>query len=317
LKDVYHNETLSIEYEIIATKIKSSIESKCVIDGPFGLQYIEGVNADGSVTLMAHDGEESDTTLIPVYGYERYDCEIYKNYTRFALSEYNIHYNPETKGIKWGNDATMTGYMTALANVTDEASMSSKTGYMTEIRKITDIDGSTWWWPYEIDGKYGDVCRIPEEWWRIYGISEDHADAYKSINAEYPGKCGWASGVFISLFIQEFLGIKYDAPKKTVSFRPFSPSSSFTWRQFRIGSGIFSASYIKTDDYTQVKLVNENSHNIKLILEIPDLKSNTFQSLTKNGTDYKNYSKGVFLSNPTYIVDDELSPFESVAYALM
>ena len=96
---------------------------------------------------MVHDGEESDTTLLPIYGYASYDDLKYKNYTRFALTESNLFYSPQSKGIKWRSlkeeeraDATFPGYITGFANITNEEQMNGKQGYMTRIR-YTDCAG--------------------------------------------------------------------------------------------------------------------------------------------------------------------------------
>ena len=53
---------------------------KTVISGPFGPQFIEGDFRDGHAPQMISDGEESDTTLMPYYGFLPYDDATYLNY---------------------------------------------------------------------------------------------------------------------------------------------------------------------------------------------------------------------------------------------
>ena len=304
LQEVYGEEDLAAEYLITASKMKSAIDSMCVIDGPFGRQYIEGVNADGSIPKMEHEGEESDSVLIPVYGYERYDNQIYRNYAKFALSEHNESYNKNTRGIKWGNDATMTGYMNALASL--EAEYDRESNFMTEIRKLTDFDGSIWWWPYVMNGRYGEVCRM---------MGKERNDFFGSMDVkDYPGKCGWASGVFVSLFAREILGVEYDAPGKTLRFKPFSPSSVFEWKRFKMGAGAFGISFKKADVFIEIKITNENGFEIKYELEIPISENKTVSSFKRNNETLTKYVGGTFLNNPTICSSGEIKPSEYVEY---
>jgi len=259
LEEVYGDKANAERYREIAGRIRNSLESHNVIDGPFGKQYIEGVNRDGSVPVMFHDGEESDTTLMPFYGYLPYDNPLYKNYTRFAASRHNVAYNPETRGIIWETygenagvktvgprvaDATFPGYITALANVVHRESMVGTDGYMTEIRRLTDLDGSLWWWPYEKGARRGEV------------------------SARKFTESGWATGVFVSLFVSDFLGLRYDAPAKTITFRPFSPSSDFEWRDVRLGSGRFDAVVRRKPDAVMAELANHNSYAVTADIEL-------------------------------------------------
>jgi hypothetical protein len=277
LLEVYGEVETAADYGLIADKIKEALDGYNTVEGPFGRQYLEGtsqdrdrktflrVEATGSIydnfgikyiadlirdneiDLMMHDGEESDTTLMPLYGYLAYDDITYKNYMRFTMSPHNPTYNLESRGIQWGvlSSATFPGYLPGLANVADAETMSGASGYLTEIRKLTDVDGSLWWWPYANGETYGNVMR--------------HNRC---------GKCAWAAGVFTGLFISEILGIRYDAPSKTLFFRPFSPSSSFSWKDFRIGKSIFSARYSRTENEICLSVVNQNDHRITAQLEV-------------------------------------------------
>jgi hypothetical protein len=253
-------------YSELALAIRAELERSNTVAGAFGPQYLEGVSVinphdptrepvtkyegayrdfgmrfvgplvrDGFVDLLHHDGEESDTILMPHYGYSAYDAPTYRNYMRFSMSSHNPVFNPESRGMQWGNRAAATfpGYMNGLGLITDSASLSGPAGYLTEIRKLTDVDGSLWWWPYYNGATYGDVVR--------------HHNC---------GKCGWASGVFASMFISEILGVTFDGPSNTLRFRPFSPSSSFQWLDFPLGSRRFSASFMPHDDGVEAVVSN-------------------------------------------------------------
>jgi hypothetical protein len=321
LEEVYGEHDAARDFTSIAGEIKAAIEKNNIIDGPFGRQYIEGVNntekmnrtladtenhkqiygrnglqyldflnSSERVPCMVQDGEESDTTLMPIYGFLEYDDPCYKNYTRFAVSESNLFYIPETKGILWEDytDATFPGYITGFTNVIDKETMNGEKGYMTEIRRLTDVDGSIWWWPYDKGSKYGEVLRN-----------------------NFCGKCAWASGVFVGLFVAEILGIKYDAPSKTLSFRPFSPSSGFSWEDFRFGRSIFSINYLRNQDAITVSVTNKNDYSIRLDLEIVVAKGAEIGDIYLNDKQNQQlFEKGHFLDRGTVKISENLLPGE-------
>lgn len=318
IREVYQDCEKAEYYDSIAAKVKEAIESNCVCEGPFGRQYTEGVdstgsipsitkrqdifkwentygtNPDGTIPVMIHDGEESDTTLMPMYGYLDYDNTTYKNLTRFASSEHNLFYIKETKGMFWYNtdgtfvsDATFPGYITGFANVCDYESMNGEHGYMTEIRRLTDVDGSVWWWPYSHNNHYGQVDR---------GNS----------------KCGWASGVFVGLFITQILGIKYDGPRKTLNFRPFSPTSDFSWEDFRIGESIFSVSYSRKQERIEASVTNKNRHDLSLLFEAPLTEGFAIKEIAVNGKPMNNsIDMGRFFDKQTVKISCTLLPGET------
>ena len=73
-----------------------------------GIDFLDDVHDGKDVNLLMHDGEESDTTLIPFYGYKSYDDIIFRNYLRFTASSHNPTYSTLSRGIKWGNQSEAT-----------------------------------------------------------------------------------------------------------------------------------------------------------------------------------------------------------------
>jgi hypothetical protein len=320
--EIFKDEELGRLYADTAEAIKDSIEKYMTTEGKFGIQYLEGIAGltsdtqrwlpfsyygdkyeqdakkyltdvlkDGMIDLMMHDGEESDTTLMSFYKYQPYDYNVFRNYLKFSMSQYNPTYGDQCRGIKWGacSGATFPGYTSSFAAVTDRESMNGERGYMTELKHLTDHDGSWWWWPYIVGAKTGDVVR------------NNHC-----------GKCGWAAGVFTCLFISEILGIKYDAPKAILNFRPFSPGSGFSWKHARYGSGKFSFEYVcDTDGTIKASVINETENPI----------TGHFEFL-KLGTVYCNNKKmtaenGIFLEKPTVKVTVELKPGERYDFKII
>jgi len=265
-----------------ADGIKNDLLKHNVIDGPFGKQYVEGVNTDGKLPMhkpsiggiegakdipyLAHDGEESDTTLASFYGFTSYDDPALHNYKRFSLSEHNVIYLKEFGGILWEHSTTFPGYVSGLAATRDAATMSGPEGYLTRIRRLTDLDGSIWWWPYH---NFSTSCRDVDH--PVRGV----------------GKCGWGSGVFSCLFISQFLGLSYDAPTKTLDFRPFSPSSDFEWKRFRLGTSVFSASFKRECSKATLRVTNHNDSAVTVRFRaiLPD--GNRASKVILDGKPYK------------------------------
>jgi hypothetical protein len=297
LADAYGDESTAGRYRDIGGRIQGALEKHNVVDG----RFVEGVNRDGSVPVMIHDGEESDTTLMPFYGFVRYDSLAYRNFMRFAVSEYNVAYNPETRGIMWewyGDkpkvlpvgprvaDATFPGFIIGLANVVDRETMSGVNGRMTEIRRLTDLNGVLWWWPYGKDGKRGQVTRAPEL------------------------QSGWATGSFVALFMSQFLGLQYDGPSHTLTFRPFSPSSDFTWEDFCLGGSRFDASVRRTAKSIVAEVANRNAFDVigQVDLMLPD--GSALAGLKEGERSISPAGTGGFLGRETVSVQLRLKPGE-------
>lgn len=186
-----------------------------------GLQFITDVNHDGEICLRMHDGEESDTTLMKYYKYQSEEQDTLKQYGQFTGSRENPTYSELSRGIKWGNQsgATFPGYISILNGAAEKESWSGDEGRFRELERLTDLDGSWWWWPYKIGAQTGDVVRMNS-----------------------CGKCGWGAGIFFILFITEFLGIEYDAPKAVFRIHPKRFIGGFCWKNMRIGNARFDIS---------------------------------------------------------------------------
>lgn len=291
LREVYKDNDKANIYAAVADNIQRDLDKHCIVEGPAGKQYIEGVNADGSLPAFVHDGEESDTTLMAFYGYKPYDDPAYHNHAKVAITEANEFYIPATKGIRWekATDATFPGYITGFASIVTPEDMMDPAGPMSVIQKLTDLDGSIWWWPYPIGGEEGKVTRF-----------------LTSV-----GKCGWASGVFAVHFISQILGLTYDAPSRTLNFRPFSPCGSFKWREFRLGSGRFSVSYLPTPVETSVTVKNLNQEPLIVNLQLPIEQGMAPKVVLLNGVQYTGkVTQSHFFDKPMIGLSVTLNPGE-------
>ena len=249
LKEVYNEQAAGKEIEAIAGKVQNAIMDKCTINGPFGKQFIEATYRDGSEAPMESDGEESDITLMPYYGFLSWDDPTYLNYMRFSVSEHNTIYRPDLHAISWfGVPSTAPGYLKGLCAGTDHASLFGEHGYLNEIRKITDADGSIWWWNYysKKNPEYGEVERN-----------------------SLPGKSGWFSGIYASVFIARHLGLSYDQTTNSLRFSPLMPSSGFTWNNFTLAGKIFSANYHFSNQSVTINLKSGNPDITKTDICLP------------------------------------------------
>jgi len=186
LREVYDEPDAASAYEETAAKVRAAIMDKCTIDGPFGKQFIEATYRDGRPAPMESDGEESDITLMPLYGFLPWDDPVYLNYMRFSVSEYNTIYRPQIHAISWyDTPSTAPGYMKGVCAGTDKASLFGEHGYITEIRRVTDADGSIWWWVYG---------------WGEHGVTPPYGQVVRGNPGGF-GKSGWFSGIFSTVFI--------------------------------------------------------------------------------------------------------------------
>jgi len=254
LDDVYEKPDRSRKYKTVADRTRASILEKTIISGPFGEQFIEGTYRDARAPEMVSDGEESDTTLMPFYGFLDAAKETYRNYMGFAMSPSNLMFNPLVHAISWGGSihstpaervaSTAPGYVKGIARGNDADSLFSEHGGYSEIRKVTDADGSVWWWSYGnrgVEVTYGHPVR---------GV---------------PGKAAWFAGVHTAVFFSHFLGISFDAPAGVLEFRP-SPAlgEKFSWREFALGNYRFSLSYDRSAGQISVTATNHNSKPFRL-----------------------------------------------------
>lgn len=70
--------------------------------------------------------------------------------------------------------------------------------------------------------------------------------------------------VFVSLMQSDILGLNYDAPEKTFAFRPFSPSSGFSWNGIRYGDALFDVDFKRKDGGFEARVNNPNAYAVKL-----------------------------------------------------
>lgn len=253
----------SDKYRRAAKEIKDTICSQMTTEGPFGTQFLEGIGdeekdkysidhyqkpileqgliflsdviQDGKVDLLMHDGEESDTTLIPFYQFLAKEEPLYQNTLAFSASESNPTYSEEIKGITWGleSGATFPGFITVLmSGLASEQEFSHR---LQELFNLADLDGSWWWWPYKLEAAKGEVVRD-------FGC----------------GKCGWASGIFVSVMLSQYFGLSFN--KGVLQINPIH-YLEFSWSKLHFGKAFLSIECTKS--YVTVTNLLEQSLTIR------------------------------------------------------
>ncbi|WEV45715.1 glycoside hydrolase [Streptococcaceae bacterium ESL0687] len=246
-----------IHYQKLADCLKNSILENMTTDGPFGRQFLEGIGdiekdkysikhyqkpileqgliflsdviEDGQINLLMHDGEESDTTLIPFYQFLSQEDSIYKQTLEFTASKFNPTYSEDIEGITWGleSGATFPGFTTVLMSSLLEKDKFSRR--LQELFNLADLDGSWWWWPYKLEASKGDVVRD-------FGC----------------GKCAWASGIFVSTMLTQYFGLSFE--QGALKINPVD-YLEFTWKNLHIGKAYVSIECSR--DYIEVLNLSE------------------------------------------------------------
>lgn len=270
---------LAEKYTELAEKIKADILAFLTIEGPYGRQFLEGADKTGEpytslaqyqqpileqglifleaviegekINLLMHDGEESDTTLSAFYDFLSVEDSVYQNSMRFAASPENPTYSETIEGITWGleSGATFPGYTTML--MSGSLSAEAFKEKMEVLKRLADLDGSWWWWPYPLNPKRGEVVRS-------FGC----------------GKCGWASGIFVSLFITHYLGLSQK--EGILFFAPMEGLEPFAWENFRLGDKWLSI-YFEPE---QVVVVNHKER--PFVLRVAGANFSTMEQLVKD-----------------------------------
>jgi hypothetical protein len=261
LAEVYKDPVAAKLYAERADQMKADILKKTVINGKFGPQFVEGVNHDGSVPSMTSDGEESEISLIPFYGFLSSDDPLYRASMRFAMSPENKQYTPATHSINWGSTvpSTAPGYNKGLCI---GGELRGEHGPLTEIRRVTDADGSVWWWPVNFRKEGADVAAGKAE-------EKEHADGGTIQPKRGPGKAGWFSGVYSTLFRSRFAGVDFDAPTRTLTWKPLPSLGDFEWQDLRFGNERFGLKLALTGKDPHATVTNPNGSPITVRLRLP------------------------------------------------
>jgi hypothetical protein len=258
--EAYQDLVTAQQWAEAASKVKDAVRTYCVGESYLGRRFVEGADADGT-WVTCHDGEETDVALMPFYGFCDSDDPALLNHSKLALSPLNPLYARGVDGIWWGDShqpaATFPGWMTALAGAATEGEANSR---LEQIGRLTDVDGSIWWWPYKSPETDPAKVRRRDPWFTHEVLGEKQEVGV--------GKCGWAAGVYLCLFVHNVLGIRVDVPARQVSLRPFCPWPEFTWTDCRLGDSRFDFAYERRGGRVMGRITNRNASAFSAVVEL-------------------------------------------------
>lgn len=241
--EVFGDRELGVRWTSLAERVRRDIDAFCAGPGPEGRQFYEGVYEDRTY-VPGHDGEESDTTLMPFYGYCDSDDPRLIRHARTGLSPANPYYAEHLDGIWWHNHggfrpATAPAWATGLAAARTLGELRLR---LNRFRELSDLDGSLWWWPY----RFGET------------------DRQAVLRGNGATKCGWASAVYLLRFVHDVLGIDVDVPERRIRLRPFSPWD-YEWKGAKLGTARFDLRWRKG----ALTLTNRNAEEYRCELSLP------------------------------------------------
>jgi hypothetical protein len=259
-REAYGEQETAAQWSEVARKVKEALLTHCVGDSSLGARFFEGANLDGAF-IACHDGEETDVALMPFYGFCEPEEPALINHSKLGLSPENPLYAPGIDGIWWGDTgrpgATFPGWMTALAGASTEDEARYR---LEQIRRLTDVDGSIWWWPY----KYLETDPTKVRRRDPYFVHEVRGEK-QEVGV---GKCGWAAGVYLCLFVNNVLGLSVDVPGCRVALRPFCPWPEFTWHRCRLGRSVFDIAYRHHGNRIAGEIVNRSDELFEAAIEL-------------------------------------------------
>jgi hypothetical protein len=286
-REAYQEPGLAREWSLLAERIKEDIWKRCTGIGSLGKQFVEGSMKDWT-WLVGRDGEESDTNLMPFYGFCTNDEPAYVNHARAGLTSQNPYYARLFEGIwmygepSW-DGATFPGWLTGVAGCRNENELHER---LERIRTLVDVDGSFWWWPYALDA-----------------TDPTQPDRYL-----VGAKSGWAAGVYLCLFVQNILGLSLDMPSRRVSLQPFCPWEAFTWTNCRLGSGAFDVAYRKERDRLTGGIRNHNQSDFDGTIELMVPEGTSVTACKLNGEPTSDYQPGKRYGRPTAGISGKIAP---------
>ena len=228
----------AMPYAEKAHQIQLDIQRTMLADGPFGIQISGGTNLDmdpGTFylpeTALYYDGEDTSSMLAPVYGLSDFSDSTWINYHRFARSLWHAGYDPEFDTLYWhpAEPAVLDGtaYFSRLAGSVTPTEMREGLDILRQTA-IDDVTGSVFWWPHGVEYK-------------------------RSLT-----RCSQGQGAWAWQFFQQWLGIKVDAPSKTIIFAPRGLITSINWPDFRSGSNQFYIEWSESEIGAQFVIQNSN-----------------------------------------------------------
>ena len=260
-RTAYADESTAVRLNQIAGQMHSDINTFLAGPGPLGLQFYEGAYTNG-VFERGHDGEEGASGMAPFYGFCRADEPKLLRYKQRAFSADNPIYNAPLESIDWLSNTehheqpwsgwrsgpTSPAWVTGLAGAESEADVAH---WLQRMGQITDLDGSVWWWPYQLTNTVN-----------LTDVRRSDADALV-------GKVGYTASMFGAAFYFKVVGLTFDAPARTLEFAPLCPWNAVRWTGCRLGNSRFDLALDRQSNFMRAILVNRNAETFAGTIRLP------------------------------------------------
>jgi hypothetical protein len=227
-------------YAGIAREIQQAVERIMVVEGPFGPQISGGTNLGenpGTFYLpegpLYYDGEDSSSMLAPVYGNCEFTHEPWVNYHRFARSLWCPNFDPEFGVVRWSPSEFGAGaldgtaFFSRLGGCISRSEMLEALSILREVG-TDDVTGSVFWWPHGLEYK-------------------------RSLT-----RCSQGQGAWAWQYLQQWLGLRADAPSRTLTLAPRGLLSQLDWHGFRAGPYRFDVHWTEDERATEARVRNAN-----------------------------------------------------------
>jgi len=226
----------------LARQTSLELKKHMEAEGPFGTQITGGTNLSQNDAfyipeeILYYGGEDTTTSLAPIYGLYPFDYEPYVNLNRFARSIFISNYDPEYQTMRelhYGMNPSATGITLKLGGSVTPAEMRDSLNLLFE---RLDESASLYWWPRALNKKR---CLT---------------------------RCSQGQGAWVQHSIEQWLGLRMDAKRNTLSIQPQGLINEFSFKQGRIGNYVFDIAWHENSNGSEFEVKNLNDKPIMVRL---------------------------------------------------
>ncbi len=209
-------------------------------DGPFGNQITGGTNLSLNDNfyipeeVLYYGGEDTTSSLAPVYGLYPFDYAPYVNLNRFARSLFISNYDPEYQTMRelhYGMNPSATGITLKLGGSVTPAEMRDSLNLLFE---RLDESASLYWWPRASNKKR---CLT---------------------------RCSQGQGAWVQHSIEQWLGLRMNSEQRSLTIQPQGLINDFTLKAGRIGNFVFDIAWHESSDSSEFEVRNLNDTPFKI-----------------------------------------------------
>lgn len=224
------------EVHALAGKVREALRELMEGEGPFGRQITGGSNMGEDTgrfyvedDMMYYGGEDSATSLAPVYGLYGFDYEPYVNLNRYARSLFIPNYDLEFQTLRelhYGANPSATAAILRLGGSLTRTEMEKSLGILFE---RLDDTGSLFWWPRATNKKR---CLT---------------------------RCSQGQGAWLQHSYDQWLGLRMDGPARMLTICPQGLLTSYRLEKTRVGSFVFDVAWEETETESRLQVKNHNA----------------------------------------------------------